>query len=261
MQQNGPIIECFPVAFLDGSYPEGETKPNTPIHAVKCHPFLDSRDEVSWKTRFENLDLNDKLAFYIDDVLTPEEAETIIRITETLGYDAAAPGLHTPPGMRQNKTVHWIADQTMMQTIFERIKNHLPQTIEDDPLFPKLNHRVNMYRYDEGDEFKRHIDGDWPGYGLSQDGKDPIQWPFVYSKLTMLLYLNGIEDGIKGGETILFDKGEPQISIAPKTGRALFFRHGHCIGSVLHSGAPITGSVSKYVARINIMYEMGSSLK
>lgn len=82
----------------------------------------------------------------------------------------------------------------MMQTIFECIKNHLPQT----------------------------IDGDWPGYGLSQDGKDLIQWSSIYSKLTMLLYLNGIEDGIKGGETILFDKGEPQISIAQKQGAPYF---------------------------------------
>lgn len=257
MQQNWPIIEFFPVAYLDGSYPEGGIKPNTPIHAVKCHPFLESGDEINRKTHFQSLDLNDKLAFYIDDVLTPEEAATIIGMTESLGYDAAAPGLQTPPGMRQNKTVHWIADPIMMQTLFERIKSHLPQMIEGDPLFPKLSHRINMYRYDEGDEFKLHIDGDWPGYGLSQDGKDLIQWPSVYSKLTMLLYLNGEENGIIGGETVLYDKGEPQISIVPKTGRALFFRHGHSKGSVLHAGAPLTGPVSKYVARINIMYEIG----
>lgn len=105
MQQNWPIIECFPVAFLDGSYPEGGSKPNTPIHAVKCHPFLDSRDEVSWKTRFENLDLNDKLAFYIDDVLTPEEAETIIRITESLGYDAAAPAFTHRPACAKTRPI------------------------------------------------------------------------------------------------------------------------------------------------------------
>ena len=74
--------------------------------------------------------------------------------------------------------------------------------------------------------------------------------------LTMLLYLNGVENGIEGRETHLFAKGEQKISVQPKTGRALFFRHGHTSGSVLHAGASVSGSVAKYVARINVMYDL-----
>lgn len=55
---------------------------------------------------------------------------------------------------------------------------------------------------------------------------------------------------------MLYDRGEPKVSVRPKTGRALFFRHGHGRGSVLHAGATLTGDVSKYVARINIMYDV-----
>ena len=74
--------------------------------------------------------------------------------------------------------------------------------------------------------------------------------------ITMLLYLNGVEDGIEGGETLLLEKGQQRAAIPPKKGRALFFRHGHTSGSVLHSGARLLGETSKYVARINVMYEL-----
>ena len=64
------------------------------------------------------------------------------------------------------------------------------------------------------------------------------------------------EDGIIGGETVLYDKGEDGARVTPKTGRALFFRHGQNRGSVLHAGARLGKGTSKYVARINIMYDL-----
>lgn len=113
-----------------------------------------------------------------------------------------------------------------------------------------------MYRYDTGDEFNLHIDGDWPGYGLSEDGSEMVLWEGIHSMITMLLYLNGVEDGIEGGDTLLFERGQQKAAVSPKKGRALFFRHGHSTGSVLHSGARLLGETSKYVARINVMYRL-----
>jgi hypothetical protein len=58
------------------------------------------------------------------------------------------------------------------------------------------------------------------------------------------------------GNTVLYDKGEHKAEVIPKTGRALFFRHGQNRDSVLHAGAMLGHGTSKYVARINIMYDL-----
>ena len=78
------------------------------------------------------------------------------------------------------------------------------------------------------------------------------EWPGVASQLSMLLYLN---DGFEGGATRLFrfDDGSP-VDVAPKKGSALFFRHGFSRRSVLHAGLPVSGSLPKYVARLNVLY-------
>jgi hypothetical protein len=241
------------IARLTGTLPEGGIEQGTPIYASDM-PNLVTRAAAP-KAHREDITLGDKIAFTIENVITREEAAGFIALTEGLGYRDAAPGIQTPPGMRRNKTVHWIAPAAAMAEIHARIAGLLPQTLDGQNLSPRFSHRINMYRYDQGDEFNPHIDGDWPGYGLSTDGQDMVQWPGTHSKLTMLLYMNGTEDGIEGGETVLFDQGEQRVSVSPKTGRALFFRHGHSRGSVLHAGARITGQVAKYVARINVMYE------
>lgn len=241
------------VARLTGTLPEGGFEDGTPIYASDI-PNLVQREDAPAANR-DDIELGDKIAFVIENVVTREEAARLIALTEGLGYRDAAPGIQTPPGMRRNKTVHWIAPADALAEIYRRIAPLLPASVDGRSLSPRLSHRINMYRYDQGDEFNLHIDGDWPGFGLSEDGQHMVQWPGTYSKLTMLLYLNGAEDGIEGGDTVLFDAGEQKASVRPKTGRALFFRHGHSRGSVLHAGATLTGPVSKYVARINVMYE------
>jgi hypothetical protein len=70
----------------------------------------------------------------------------------------------------------------------------------------------------------------------------------------MLLYLNGPEDGVQGGSTRLFKPDGSWVDIIPRKGSALFFRHGFGADSVLHQGCQVSGSVSKYIARINVMY-------
>lgn len=249
-----PALDARVVARLTGTLPEGGFEEGTPIYASDV-PNLVMREDAPSASR-EDLALGGKIAFVIEDVITREEAARFIALTEGLGYRDAAPGIQTPPGMRRNKTVHWIAPEEALAEIYRRIAPLLPQTLDGQALSPRFSRRINMYRYDSGDEFNLHIDGDWPGYGLSPDGTEMVQWPGTYSKLTMLLYMNGTEDGIEGGETVLYDQSEPKASVRPKTGRALFFRHGSNRASVLHAGARLTGNVSKYVARINVMYDV-----
>ena len=109
--------------------------------------------------------------------------------------------------------------------------------LDGRPLLQRLSHQIDMYSYDIGDEFNLHTDGDWLGFGLSEEGSRMVQWDGTHSMLTMLLYLNGAEDGIAGGEAVIYDKGAAGASITPRTRRALFFRHGQNRASVLHAGA------------------------
>ena len=52
---------------------------------------------------YVDLSFDDKLAFQIDGVISDDECRRLIEFTEQLGFRAAAPGIQTPPGMRQNR--------------------------------------------------------------------------------------------------------------------------------------------------------------
>ena len=228
----------------------------TPIYAFAHQPApLLLQEPAPVRPVRRDLDLGGLLAFVIDDVITPDEADAIVLATERLGYSDAAPGIVTPPGMRLNKSVHWLADAGFMEPLARRIGALLPQAIDGHQLFDQFSQRVNMYRYDANDVFNRHTDGDWPGYSLSPQRNQMLQWPeHLRSCLTMLLYLNGPRDGVQGGDTRLYRTDGSFVDVCPVKGSALFFRHGFGPGSVVHEGRQVRGEVSKYVARINVMY-------
>lgn len=244
------------VAHLPGSLPMGGVVPMTPIHAFASAPAaLNLRAQPTLKPVRHDIDLGGLLAFVIDDVVTPDEADAIVAATEQFGYRDEAPGIATPPGMRMNKSVHWVSDEALTGPVLTRIAHLLPQTLDGAPLFPAFSRRLNMYRYDNSDVFNRHTDGNWPGYSLSTDRSRMEEWhPNLRSGLTMLLYLNGPADGVQGGSTRLFRHDGASVDVQPVKGGALFFRHGFGGDSVVHEGCRVTGSVSKYVARINVMY-------
>lgn len=106
----------------------------------------------------------------------------IIAASETFGYRDEAPGIRTPPGMRMNKSCHWVAEDEMMHTIFQRIAPLLPERIDGALLHPALSCRLNMYRYDENDVFNKHVDGDWPGYSLNAERSIMEEWYIQYVK-------------------------------------------------------------------------------
>lgn len=228
----------------------------TPIHAFDSPPApLRLQRQPLLQPRRQEINLGGLLAFSIDDVVAPHEADAIVEATERFGYRDEAPGISTPPGMRMNKSVHWLADVALTGPLFERIGHLLPASIGGAPLYARLSQRVNMYRYDTSDVFNRHTDGNWPGYSLSYDQTRMEEWgPTLRSGLTMLLYLNGPQDGVQGGNTRLFARDGKWADIVPVKGSALFFRHGLGPDSVAHEGCRVSGQVSKYVARINVMY-------
>jgi 2OG-Fe(II) oxygenase superfamily len=248
--------EARVVARLPGSLPMGGVVPDTPVHAFAKTPAALALDAASdLKPQRRDIDLGGLLAFAMDPVVTADEADRIVAASEVFGYRDEAPGIATPPGMRMNKSVHWLADEALLGPVFARIRHLLPPEIDGAPLFGQLSHRINMYRYDDQDVFNRHIDGDWPGYGLDVERSEMREWGAgLRSCLSMLLYLNGPEDGVEGGQTRLLDRDGRWTDVIPRKGAALFFRHGFSPDSVIHIGARVSGPVPKYLARINVMY-------
>lgn len=259
MQNNLNIPATIAVAHLPGSLPMGGVVQDTPIHAfVSTPPALVFSERVALTPTRVELDVGGPAAFIIREVVSSDEADALIQLTEHLGYRDEAPGINTPPGMRMNKTVHWLADEALLGAIFRRIAPLLPPALEGRALHPQLSHRINMYRYDANDVFNRHIDGAWPGYSLNVERTRMQQWAGVSSMLTMILYLNGSADGVVGGNTRLFARDGRVIDVLPKKGDALFFRHGFGVDSVQHEGARVTSHTAKYVARINVMFADGA---
>ena len=249
------ICEPVVVERLPGSLPMGGVVPETPVHAFRQTPeSLLLEPQASLRPERHEIDCDGALAFRITQVVTAEEADAIVEASEFFGFRPEAPGIATPPGMRMNKSVHWVADGALFDEMFRRIRSLLPQEIGGRPLAARLSHRLNVYRYDQDDVFNRHIDGDWPGFGLSPDRRAMVQWPGPHSCLSMLLYLNGEEDGVQGGQTRLFGRRGTVFDVSPRKGDALFFRHGFSVDSVMHEGRPVTGPTAKYLARLNVLY-------
>ena len=245
------------VAQMMGSLPMGGVVPETPIFAFERTPDALSFDpHLDLTPTRTDIDVGGPIAFTVNSVVSASEAQAIIDASELFGFRDEAPGITTPPGMRMNKSVHWMADEAMLNPIMRRINHLLPPCVDGHPLHGRFSHRINMYRYDENDVFNRHIDGDWPAFCLDASRSEMIELAGLRSALTMILYLNGPEDGVEGGNTRLLTRDGAWIDVTPSKGSALFFRHGFTPESVIHVGDRVRGQVSKYVARINVMYDM-----
>lgn len=249
-------------ATIPGSLPNGGSVPGIPIFSLDVDTMPEELrfPHYTREARRRDLRLIDGgLAFIIDEVVPAKVAKMLMRITEDIGYNEAAPGIQTPPGMRMNKALHLLLPDTFSESVFNHIQHLLPQELDGDRL-KCLSSRLNCYKYDDGDIFRIHVDGDWPGYGLDADGHSMVEWEGMRSKISLLLYLNDELDGVQGGATRLYStqgssRRDKPVDVQPSTGSALFFRHGFGDGSILHEGARVGVGTSKYVCRINVMYE------
>jgi len=209
------------------------------------------------------------LAFIIDNVITPSEADALMACSDAIfafnGNSRVAPGIHTPAGMRQNMAAHWFptpaeeCETLMFGPIYSRFKHLLPATLDSRPLYSQLNQKLAVFKYKEADQFLPHVDGQFPGSTASADSTGVVRCDGVESGLSMLLYLNDSgPDDVVGGETRLYHMGtRPEdgeyVDVAPRKGSALFFRHGNGHDSVLHAGLPVKGGC-KYMVKMNVLY-------
>jgi len=177
-------------------------------------------------------------AFSVDNVLTAEECEEWIRLSEAKGYEQALINVgngeqeldfHTRNCMRA-----MVDDQVLAAKLFARLESVLNI---DGRNAVRLNERLRFLRYDQGDYFRAHIDG-------THYGKDE-----TISLLTIQLYLN---DGFKGGETLFLSDGAAipwKLAYVPKRGSALIFDQ-----ELLHEGLCVLEG-RKYTVRTDVLFE------
>ena len=119
-------------------------------------------------------------------------------------------------------------DLNLAKDIWQRIKDDIVKVC-GTRIACGINERFRFYKYDKGQEFKRHTDGKF------------VRNSNERSEYTLLIYLN---ENMTGGETEF-----TKIKVKPKTGKAIFFKHER-----RHSGNLIESGV-KYVLRSDIMYK------
>lgn len=174
-------------------------------------------------------------------VFTATECSALIERAESIGFNAASVRTHSGPklmtNIRNNDRVN-LDDPDLAALMWSRISPVLPSL--DGQHAVGVDRHLRFYRYEPGQEFKRHKDG-----SATNDAG-------CTSKLSYLIYLN---DGFEGGSTTFREyigSGDSRCKIehvvTPSVGSALLFRHERW-----HEGSPVTAG-RKYVLRSDVFY-------
>lgn len=179
------------------------------------------------------LDTRNPLVVTLEDVLSGPECAALIARIEAAGPTEApittAAGFVMRPDIRNNTRVMF-DDPGLAATLFQRVRPHVPERLEEDWVLCGANERLRCYRYAPGQYFAPHFDG-----AFTRDRNER-------SLLTFMVYLNECE---AGGHTGLIDL---ELEVAPRAGRALVFNH-----LLLHEGARVHRGL-KYAMRSDLMY-------
>jgi hypothetical protein len=241
----------------------GTQRSDLPVWAPKStNPFeLDKNFNAATRVEVNNV----PGAFQLRDVLLPDEVERILRATNKLGFTEDA-AVSLPREVRHNSNLNLIADTETLELVWNRCKNHFLDKYNHfagkKPL--GLNGRFRFYRYDEGDYFKMHIDGSWPGSQVVDGELVDDSFGDRWSMYTFLILLS---DDFIGGETQFMVNRDDQTkparhqdsanieSVRTPSGSVLCFPHGthpfHC----LHGSAQIL-SGTKYIVRTDVLFEL-----
>ncbi len=237
------------------SLPTWATSIENPINLDEDRKNKLTRNEVSFVPG----------AFKILNVFSKEETTKFKEVTEELGYTEDA-AVSLPRSVRHNNNLTWVIDNKTHDIIWDRVKDFMfdKDGIFDGKKVLGINKRFRFYRYDEGDFFKVHSDGSWPGSAVIE--RELVQDAYLdrYSQMTFLIFLS---EDFKGGETQFYvdktDVTKPTrdiqnaelINIRTPEGSVLCFPHGfhplHC----LHSSSKILSGV-KYIIRTDVLFEI-----
>lgn len=196
-------------------------------------------------------------AFQLLNVLSKDECRALIDIAESLQFNPDA-AVSLPRSVRHNDSLTWVIDQTTEATIWNRCKDVMANGIEAiGGLAPVgINARFRFYKYSQGDFFKPHTDGAWPGSKII-DGKNIFNaYEDRYSQMTFLILLS---EDFQGGDTQFFLNKEvgdkEQVNIRTPAGGVLCFPHGHHPLHCLHSSETVTQG-TKYIIRTDLLFPL-----
>ncbi|KAG8915479.1 hypothetical protein FRC00_003928 [Tulasnella sp. 408] len=236
---------------------------------------------VVHKIDWEELGLREnkgKVAFIIDNALTPEDCQKLLKAAEdSAPWTAAA--IHGGPKDQEGvviedyrKSSRILLDNfELADFILGKLKPHMPKEALEAPeskrwqwgregpqggnklknIFKKtnpiqltrLNERLRYLKYVEGDFFESHADSSY----RTPDGSER-------SCLTLQLYLNGSEEELEGGATQFLSHRvqvpDIFVDVDPRPGRALIFEQTN----LLHCGAKVLKG-EKYTIRTDLMYK------
>jgi predicted 2-oxoglutarate/Fe(II)-dependent dioxygenase YbiX len=188
-----------------------------------------------------NLDFNMKDYQIIENLFSSESCQELINKSEELGYEEA--DISYSSGAKMNKQYRdnmrcLYSDEKFREELQELLKPYIPETemySGYELKFLKLSGKFRFYKYNPGQKFKKHKDGN----NLEEGG---------IALHTVLIYLNTPEEG---GETGVYD---PELSerlmVKAEAGKVLVFNH-----SVAHTGEELIAGV-KYVLRTDFIYEL-----
>ncbi|KIO31433.1 hypothetical protein M407DRAFT_67926, partial [Tulasnella calospora MUT 4182] len=217
-----------------------------------------------------------KIAFIIDNALTPEDCQKLLKAAEdSAPWRVAA--VHGGPSDQEGVVMEdyrkssriLLDDFELADFILNKLNPHMPKEALDAPKskrwqfnradsagrnknitkgkkanriqFTRLNERLRYLKYVEGDFFESHSDGIYRTPDRSE-----------MSCLTLQLYLNGSKEELEGGATQFLSRRGPDtfIDVDPRPGRALIFEQGN----LLHCGAKVLKG-EKYTIRTDLMYK------
>ncbi len=180
------------------------------------------------------------LVFEVPDFGTPDFCDQIVARANDIGFDAATitteRGTSVTQEIRNNDRVI-VDDANLAKLLWGNAKSLFSETFKGHRAVG-LNERFRVYRYSPDQFFDWHQDGEYQALSGQR------------SMFTMMIYLN---EGCEGGGTSFADVFSPHVfkdfTIAPKTGKALFFHH-----PLSHRGDTII-SGEKFVLRTDVMFE------
>jgi len=249
--------------FFIVDYEAGAEKTPVPTWAAKKeNPFeLDTES----RERAQRIEVESVPgAFQLLHLIGADECRRFIEVTEELGYSEDA-SVSLPRSVRHNENLVWVADEMTHDIIWQRCRELMYDNIGifDGKKPLGLNKRFRFYKYGEGDFFKPHTDGSWPGSRVVDGKLISNAYPDRYSQMTFLILLN---DDFTGGETAFYiDRKNPSkpakstedikvAKVRTPAGGVLCFPHGthplHCI----HSSEPVLSGV-KYIIRTDVLFE------
>ena len=173
--------------------------------------------------------------YVFDDVLTPEECEEIINLSEDNMKKSTTVGEEVE-GYRTSWNT-FLAKERKEEIILKT--NLITEVLTSLPI--KNQEDICVVRYEKGEEYKEHFD--WLVEDNSQEGKDELKrgGDRVFS---VMFYLS--EDFEEGGTLFL----GPNIEVKPKTGRCVIWRNylnGEPNRDSKHAGLPVKNGI-KYIA-------------